>query len=754
MNAQNNQRMSSAISDAEIEAFKASGGFDQAWYLTEYPDVAKSGMDPARHYLWIGRLLGRRPGPASAPGALPHAAPGRSVAASPATGSGMPTAPQPHAAAPSLYEYAWRDGFAVATGARSPDFAPAAATQVRKAPDAPRVVAFYLPQFHPIAENDAWWGTGFTEWTNVTKAMPQYRGHHQPRLPLDLGFYDLRNPDVMRAQVSMAKTNGVDAFCFHYYWFDGHRLLETPIETYLADKGKTLDLPFCLCWANENWTRRWDGSESDMLMEQSHSLADHARVFDDLCRYFADPRYLTVDGKPIIVIYRPSIIKDLDAMVDIWRRAAEKAGLPGIHLVATNSFGFSDPGSIGFDALCEFPPHNVVVGARNAEKEWLNPSHEGNLYVYSDVVDYCEQRLNDIDGTADARSYYPTLMMGWDNEARKPGRGNVFDGCTPALFRRWMDVAYDFSARNHARGNGLVFVNAWNEWAEGTYLEPDRQYGHAYLWAIRSVLEERVRPASEVESMVAAANRMAGPRRSDGAICLHLFYPDLIDELATWTRPLTAGAAPLDVVLSLPEAWSASDVARALEQIKPIRTLLTPNRGRDVLPFMQVAREAEQMGYRYGCKVHSKKSAHVTGGEKWRTSIYAALLSPERAGEAGRVFSQQPRCGVYAPDDMIKSCRDASTMRDNLDNLARIFDVIGGSVSQLDKFVAGTMFWFRFDAMKPFLDRRFDTHWFGPELGAIDGTMAHSFERMMVHFAKIAGYELVTYEGRVHDPYR
>jgi lipopolysaccharide biosynthesis protein len=736
MSIPNQKTVDPDISEAEVEAFRTSGLFDQAWYLNEYPDVAISKIDPARHYLWVGRRLGRMPSPAYY------------------VGTPAPLSGNDRNLPASVYERAWRDGFAVAQGARSPDFAPMAMTSVPRPVNAPKIVAFYLPQFHTIKENDEWWGAGFTEWTNVTKAMPQYKGHYQPKLPLDLGFYDLRNIDVIRAQVALAKTNGVDAFCFHYYWFDGHRLLEKPVEAYLADKGETLDLPFCLCWANENWTRRWDGSESDMLMEQSHSLEDHSRVFEDLSRFFADPRYLTVDGKPIIVIYRPAIIKQLDAMVSIWRRAAEAAGLPGIHLVATNSFGFSDPGSIGFDALCEFPPHNVVVGEGNAEKQWYNPAHQGSLYAYGDVVDFCTTRLRTIDNTPAARSYYPTLMMGWDNEARKPGRGNVFDGCTPALFRQWLDAAVDFSQRNHTPGDSLVFVNAWNEWAEGTYLEPDRQFGHAYLWAVRSVLEERVRPDPQVERMVAQANEAAGARATEGAICLHLFYPDLIDELANWTRAVRSADSPLDVLLSLPQTWNSDDVVRALAQLQPRRTFLVPNRGRDVLPFLQVAREATRMGYSYGCKVHSKKSAHLSGGNNWRTSIYSALLSADRAEQAREVFHRQPRCGLYAPAAMVKSCSDPSTMRDSLDNLSRVFGAIGGSVAELDKFVAGTMFWFRFAALKTALDPRFGADWFGPELGAIDGTMAHAFERLMVHFGTTSGYELVTYADHIDDPYR
>lgn len=735
MNNQQRYLTNSEISDEEVEEFRSSGMFDQEWYLQQYPDVASTQIDPARHYLWIGRVLGRSPSPHSSAGA----------------GIARPVG-QPFGT-PALYEEAWRDAYAVALGARSPNFAPAAGTRLVKSADAPKVVAFYLPQFHPIKENDAWWGKGFTEWTNVTKAVPQYKGHHQPRLPLDLGFYDLRNPDVMSAQVELAKINGVDAFCFHYYWFDGHRLLETPLEAYLENESGELDLPFCICWANENWTRRWDGSETDLLMEQNHSREDHARVFDDLLRYLRDPRYLKVNGEPIIVIYRPSIIKDLEAMVSIWREAAHRAGLKGIHLVATNSFGFSDPGSINFDGLCEFPPHNVVVGAKNSEKKWYNPQHEGYVYHYDEVVQFCEDRLNGLDGESGVSNYYPTLMMGWDNEARKPGRGNIFDGCTPALFRRWLDTAVTFSSRNHYPDGRLVFVNAWNEWAEGTYLEPDRSFGHAYLWAIRSVFEERLGADPEVARLVAEANASAGSRASDGAICLHLFYPDLIDELAAQLTPLTSGVDALDLLLTLPFTWHAADVDRALRAFRPKLTVITPNRGRDVLPFIKLGREARKMGYTYGCKIHSKKSPHIAGGTKWRSSIYSSLLAPNHVVAAQQMFRSDPICGLYAPDGMIKTCGDPSTMRDNLANLSRLLEVTGASIGHLERFVAGTMFWFRFDAMRIAFDDRFDQDWFGPELGAIDGTMAHAFERATVHLCEKAGFRLLTYPAAVQDPY-
>jgi lipopolysaccharide biosynthesis protein len=727
-----------SVSEQQVQEFRDGGAFDEAWYLCEYPDVARSGLDPALHYLWIGKRLGRQPS-------------GKTKTTVPLS---MNVAPVTTSAKVSQFENTWQSSFAVACGERSPHYAPRAANAIKMDPEAPTFVAFYLPQFHPFRENDEWWGKGFTEWTNVTKAVPQFVGHYQPRLPLDLGFYDLRSPDVMREQVALAKLYGIGAFCFHYYWFDGKRLLDKPIENYLADGGETLTLPFCLCWANENWTRRWDGAESDILMKQSHSLEDHARVFDDLCRYFKDPRYLTQDGKPIIVVYRPGIIDRLDTMVDIWRRAATAAGFPGIHLVATNSFGFDDSGSIGFDAIVEFPPHNVNVSDKREWLDWHNPGHEGNVYSYKDVVDFCVDRLKDIDATARAKAYYPTVMTGWDNEARKPGRGHVFHDCTPTLFHQWLRSASEFASRNHSAGNGLVFINAWNEWAEGTYLEPDRKFGHAYLWAARAVLEGRLGIDPAINELVDKANARAGLRTSKGAICVHLFYPDLIDELATRTRALSQAGVQLDLLLSVPQTMALEDIRMAIGELAPIKTLLVGNRGRDVLPFLKTAREALRMGYTYGCKIHSKKSPHVPGGDRWRTSIYDALLTPVWAASAGALFEQPSRCGIYAPEAMLKSCRDVNVMRDNRENVAQLLGEIGLDAHSLDLFVAGTMFWFNFNAIGRALDDRFDDEWFGPELGAIDGTRAHAFERAFVHIANGAGFELTPYRADILDPYK
>ncbi|MFZ2029832.1 MAG: glycoside hydrolase family 99-like domain-containing protein [Vitreimonas sp.] len=350
----------------------------------------------------------------------------------------------------------------------------------RRSSPSPRAtaIAFYLPQFHPIRENDAWWGAGFSEWVNVTKAIPQFVGHYQPRLPGELGFYDLRTPGVMAKQADLARAHGVSAFCFHYYWFDGKRLLEAPIETFLKDP--SIDIGFCLCWANENWTRRWDGDETDILIAQNHGAENHTRIFADLARHMSDPRYLRVEGRPVLVVYRPDIIDDALAMTEIWRAEARKLGWPGLYLIATNAFGFFEPKSLGFDALAEFPPHALQASMMGKELRWLNLHHAGKVFSYQDLVREEAARLRGMKADRNV-PIFPGVMPGWDNEARRPGAGVTYHGATPEAYGSWLAAAADYAERALPPDRRFVFINAWNEWAEGAYLEPDRAHGRAFL---------------------------------------------------------------------------------------------------------------------------------------------------------------------------------------------------------------------------------------------------------------------------------
>jgi lipopolysaccharide biosynthesis protein len=281
---------------------------------------------------------------------------------------------------------------------------------------------------------------------------------------------------VLAQQAALARGHGVSAFCFHYYWFAGKRLLEAPIEAFLADRSIGID--FCLCWANENWTRRWDGDDDKILIAQSHTLEDHARVFEDLARHMDDPRYLRVEGKPIVVVYRPDIIAHAAEMTALWRVAAVKRGWPGLYLVAANAFRFDEPERLGFDALVEFPPHGIVADSIADRLRWLNPSHTGAVYDYGSVAAAETRRMQ---GASGRGVVFPGVMPGWDNEARRPGAGVVYHNATPGAYGAWLRAAIDRAARTLPADRRFVFINAWNEWAEGAYLEPDRAFGRAFL---------------------------------------------------------------------------------------------------------------------------------------------------------------------------------------------------------------------------------------------------------------------------------
>ncbi|HNB27560.1 MAG TPA: glycoside hydrolase family 99-like domain-containing protein [Alphaproteobacteria bacterium] len=381
------------------------------------------------------------------------------------------------------YAALYRSQLQAAQGARGPAWRDRVAEPVSADSCSVKAVAFYLPQFHPIPENDRWWGEGFTEWRNVGKAVPQFVGHQQPRRPAELGYYDLRNVEVMRRQIALAKAHGLHGFCFHHYWFHGTRLLERPVDQFLADP--TLDLPFCLCWANENWTRRWDGAEHEILIAQDHSPEDDLAFFRDLSRYLRDPRYIRIEGRPLVIVYRPDLLPAPAETAARWRAEAEKIGLPGLFLAATNAFGFADHRAIGFDALVEFPPHARPVPVINETLTFYNPDHAGMVHAYADIV--AAPASEALSGAF----VIPGVMPGWDNEARRPGRGKTFHGATPELFARWLNAGFARARESAPEGRRFVFINAWNEWAEAAYLEPDQDNGFAYLAALADVVRAR-----------------------------------------------------------------------------------------------------------------------------------------------------------------------------------------------------------------------------------------------------------------------
>jgi hypothetical protein len=353
-----------------------------------------------------------------------------------------------------------------------------------------RVVAFYLPQFHPIPENDRWWGTGFTEWTNVSRARSLFRGHRQPRVPADLGFYDLRLPETRAAQAELAAGHGLAGFCYWHYWFGGKRLLERPFEEVL--KSGEPDFPFCLAWANEPWTRTWLG-RGEVLQEQPYSSdddLDHARW---LITALGDDRALTVNGRPLFLVYRPDDLPEPLRTTDTFRRECVRAGLPEPYLIGINSWNRTvDCRALGFDTTLDYEPQlgdlpgalkdsggrarlrrNVRLGVMSARLK---------VYSYADARRLMERRRARFDFP-----YLSTIMVGWDSAPRRGVKGVILVDNTVREFEAGLRALVD-AAQRRPRDERLVFVNAWNEWAEGSYLEPDTVDGLARLEAVRRTL--------------------------------------------------------------------------------------------------------------------------------------------------------------------------------------------------------------------------------------------------------------------------
>ena len=356
-----------------------------------------------------------------------------------------------------------------------------------------KAIAFYLPQYHPIPENDEWWGKGFTEWTNVAKSKPLFKEHYQPHLPADLGFYDLRLPEARQAQADLAREYGIHGFCYYHYWFNGKRLLERPFNDVLASDKP--DFPFCLCWANENWTRRWDGQDQEILAEQVYSEENDRLHMQWLAQAFQDPRYIRVEGKPLFMVYRAMKIPDPKKTSQIWREEARKLGIGEIFLCRVESFSdeHTDPTQIGFDAAVEFQPDwgklglplqtgrrwNLARKLKLAEKAYAN----NRIFDYSTMVESMLKKPNP------AYLRFPCVTPSWDNSARRRENATIIKDSAPEIYEQWLKQVIQNIVKDHRNSERIVFINAWNEWAEGNHLEPCQKWGRAYLEATGRTLK-------------------------------------------------------------------------------------------------------------------------------------------------------------------------------------------------------------------------------------------------------------------------
>lgn len=349
-----------------------------------------------------------------------------------------------------------------------------------------KLIAFHLPQFHQIAENDAWWGEGFTEWTNTKKAVPLYPGHLQPRIPLENYYYNLMDSSARQWQAMAAKSYGIYGFCYYHYWFHGKQLLEQPVKQIL--RSGEPDFPFCLSWANETWTRKWDGGDRHILIEQTYGEEEEwSQHFYELLDAFRDPRYIKLNGRPLFLIYRPSNIPRCQDMLSFWNKLACENGLEGMYFVQTLG-GFPISNLDGFDASVEFEPHYTFAHS-GSNAFWRRIKTGDKEHLVIDYDNTWELIINRSHRRDRGQPIFPGAFVSWDNTPRLGDRGQSTIGASPQKFEWYL--SRQIKRAKTLYNSEFLFINAWNEWAEGAFLEPDQHYGFQYLEAVKNALNEK-----------------------------------------------------------------------------------------------------------------------------------------------------------------------------------------------------------------------------------------------------------------------
>ncbi|WP_249582802.1 glycoside hydrolase family 99-like domain-containing protein [Pseudomonas viridiflava] len=705
---------SSKVNTFVYDAIAASKLFDKNWYTKAYLDVALSGVDPVVHYMRYGWKMGRDPSTKFSTEAYFDLNPDVYSAQ---------INPLEHYIFQGLMEGRNFKRFLKIEELGTIDFPPIKRGTYSYIPEKTvKTICLFLPQYHAIPENDKWWGKGFTEWTNVKPAKPQFDGHYQPHVPHeDVGYYNLLKPETLKRQILQAKDYGIDGFCFYFYWFDGKRLLEKPIEMFHKDKSN--DMPFCLCWANENWSRRWDGNESDILMAQNHSDQDDLKFIKYIKKYISDNRYIKVDGKPLVVVYRPAELPDAKRTASIWREYCRTAGVGEIYLAMTNSFEKSDPKDFGFDAVVDFTPNSAGLSPSNALLENLPEEFEGGLFNYENLVVQSDNyRKEDY-------TIFRGACPSWDNTARKKNKGYIFLNSSPVLYQKWLDNSIRY-VNDHNKGNGenLVFINAWNEWAEGAHLEPDQKYGYAYLESTKMSLVKAA--AMRAKKIAEDDNRLA--------VIIHAFYTDILEEFVS---KLNENVASLKIKLYVSTPREQEADVEAILKASGFEYLLAgfDNLGRDVLPFLHLARIVAKDGYPIILKLHTKKSKHREDGDKWRNELVDKLVGHGSLHKNHQVLIKNQTVGVLSPNGHLVPLKNH--WGGNAENCARLANRMGFEFEEIiDKeFPAGTMFFAQTKALLPLLNLAIDDHDFDEELGQTDGTFAHAIERMISISSLAAG---------------
>ena len=569
-----------------------------------------------------------------------------------------------------------------------------------------KAIAFYIPHFYPgCPEGD--------QWSKVVMAVPRYLGQYQPHFPGELGFYDLRLADVMRQQIDLARQYGIFGFCFLHRWHEGKDGSELPLKQFLSNA--EVQMPFCICWA--------DGGQDDLS------------YLDSIVPALSDPRYILINGKPLLIV-EANVLVDAARTAQRWRERAVAMGMPGLYLVTARSFDHVDPREIGFDAMVEYPMHEINLTDLGPKVPLIDPNFSGRVRSYPEMV---EKQIRLVEPPF---VNFKTVVVGWDDEARHPGAGFSFTGATPAQYGQWLKRSCDV-AMSRLPGERLVFINAWNDWTNGAHLEPDRRYGYAHLHVTANVLRN-YHNDPDARQLVETTNA-AFTRTNNVAIILHCHYEDLIEQL--FDRYLPA-AADADLFVTTRLDFSVNGINTIRRRRPNVFIQCVENRGRDIRPFLFALRRVQRLGYLLVCKIHTKKASHMGRGlgEQWRQDLMDPLLGSDNSvSRVVRAFSEQSDLGLLAPEGSIMDLRRITANMFNTIWLDRLLnrmdrpDLIGNYAFQ---FPAGSMYWFRVAALAGLDDFVLAEDEFEEECGQTDGTLAHAVERLVALFAEQRGYRM------------
>lgn len=605
-----------------------------------------------------------------------------------------------------------------------------------------KMLAYYLPQFHSFKENDEWWGKGFTEWNNTRVAEPRFAGHYQPREPHeDIGYYDLSDIETMRKQVELAKQHGIYGFCFYYYWFSGKRLMEKPVDMLLEHP--EIDFPFCLCWANENWTRAWDGQTKNVLIAQNYSDSDDERFMVDMKKYIDDKRYIRINGKPLVVVYNPGEIPDCRKSFNKWREVARKIGIGEILIwtcrTANNTATLLNIEDC-IDSEVEFPPHNTWL--EDFAMRGINLSGKSaSIFNYQKLVEGWTQLYKNGSDKNSKKAIHRGCMMAWDNAARRKNNWFTYYHFSLKSLYEWVLLICAQARRDFAPEERFVFINAWNEWAEGTYLEPDKKYGYANINTVSKALY-----SIPWENDLDFIDNNDKPLEAEQfnkkiAVNVHMFYTEILDETI---ENLNEMPYDFDCYFTTNTEEKAEIIrTRVAENCKCAKCVVDvcENRGRDVAPFIMQMRDVIDE-YDYICHIHSKRTVTADHGNDWRRYIFKNMFgSKEYLKRLFHVFEQNADIGIIFPETFAPLEYQAC-WGGNLEGCGSLFNAMGLNFNppQNVVFPVGNMFWAKTQAVRAMFKFPLELTYFPEEDHQVNITLAHCIERSWVLVAKEYGF--------------